>query len=143
MDFSESERAIINLKILSKITGKTKLKTDGHFFSLQPHVPFITPLKRAVVGEKRSNTISMIKKLVDTSEMFLNSKDISDETKSEIKFEIENAAEGLLSLINTYSDDMTVQSQLNVIRSKFLRLSQQSDSGGGGGEGVKKKQNKN
>lgn len=116
-DYKPSEKThIINLKILGQIESGIKLNTREKYFTLDTSI-WSQGLRRLYRGDNRKATYEKISDLVqnigEIIDERVNSSD-KDEFKQYISPIIEQAIKGLTSLIDTYIEDKTFVSQIEV-----------------------------
>lgn len=116
-DYKPSEKThIINLKILGQIESGIKLNTREKYFTLDTSI-WSQGLRRLYRGDNRKATYEKISDLVqnigELIEERVNGQD-AEEFKAYISPIIEQAIKGLNSLIDTYVEDKTFVSQMEV-----------------------------
>lgn len=124
-DEIKSRIIIVNIKILGELKNGVKLNTREKHFALDD-VGFLQAFKRLYRVDSRESTYEKISELVkDVQELFNRSKILDMEKDEFIKYIIKDlikAKKGLLSLKDTYSEDKTFISQIDIEISALGRL---------------------
>lgn len=116
MNFTEVERVIVNLGILSQIKKNTKISvTDPEYPSLQDNIPGVTWLVRWFWGDDKEKTIIKVKQIVNKAEEFLKNPETSEEHRNQLLSQLALVPEGLDNLEYTYSAKVKYAEQIHLI----------------------------
>ncbi len=116
MNFTEVERVIVNLGILSQIKKNTKISvTDPEYPSLQDNIPGVTWLVRWFWGDDKEKTIIKVKQIVNKAEEFLKNPETSEEHRNQLLSQLSLVPEGLDNLEYTYSAKVKYAKQIHLI----------------------------
>jgi len=119
MNFTEVERVIVDLGILGQLKRNSKISTyEPEYLVIQDHIPLITPAIRWLYGDKKMNTISRVKNLIDITEKILLDPALRTDLREQLLDRLEHAAEGLGNLEYTYSTNPKSSEQIKLIISK-------------------------
>jgi len=123
MNFTEVERVIVDLGILGQLKRNSKISTyEPEYLVIQDHIPLITPAIRWLYGDKKMNTISRVKNLIDITEKFLLDPALRTDLREQLLDRLEHAAEGLGNLEYTYSTNPKSSEQIKLIISKVKTI---------------------
>lgn len=126
------DKVLLNLSILAKIQRGDKLIIRGDFFEIDTR--YLQGLQRFIEGNSRSETIDKLNDILDmsfklTDEILkaehLKSSDegyFIDDNSSKlqtIKSCMENACKGLENLRETYSHDVTIRTNIELLVNKI------------------------
>jgi hypothetical protein len=104
---------LVNLKVISKLEPNIKLETDGILFKQVDWSIFPEWARRWWYGQSRTIIINKIKQLYKNSFSIVKNSD--KVAKLRILKAVSDSINGLTNLKQTYSEDSTITSQIDVI----------------------------
>lgn len=119
MNFNEIERVIVDLGILGQLRRNSKVSVvEPEYLAIQDHIPIITPVMRWLYGDKRGNSISKIKNLINDTDRFLNDARLGENHRSQMLDRLGTALVGLNNLEYTYRTEPKTSEQIKLIISQ-------------------------
>ena len=108
---------VTSLTVLSRVKANDKLNTREGYLTIETDT-YVAYLKRIVSGDGRSRTLATLQTLFEEAFEMLRLQVSTDPKSATVQTLIDalrQSKDGLLNLKKTYTDDIGVQSRLDVI----------------------------
>lgn len=103
MNFTEIERAIVDLTIISQLRKNSKISVyDPSYLAIQDHIPLLTPVLRAIYGDDNVKTIGRIKSLINNCDRYLGDRNVDANLRQQLIGALGKSIPGLKNLKYTY-----------------------------------------
>lgn len=123
MNFTEVERVIVELGVLSTVKRDEKISTyDQSYISVQEPIPLWTPLMRWLYGDKKTRITERLNELINKTDHFLLDARLRVDLRQQLLEQLVRSCPGLANQMHTYVKNKVEFQQLRVIMKKVLTI---------------------
>lgn len=123
MNFTEVERVIVDLGVLSSVKREDKISThDQDYMSVQEPIPIWTPLMRWFYGDKKTKTTDRLKELINKTDNFLQDPRLRPDHREQLIEQLVRACPGMSNQMYTYTKNKVQYEQLRLIMVQVINI---------------------